>query len=202
MNDLFTEPEIAVFRDRQSNAETAIVALMSEGEFARARTIVGGLNAYFDYEDWRESREGFQMGLAMAGVDVKMVTVGLTPFLAWCRLTKTPASEHALEAFASTIGRFETPPEPVVLAIVDEPEFEAHSRDVAAFSAHCDYRQWSRDRRAARVEAEMSGQYVEELPISVSDFVEWSACVSQISEPSIDRYAQLLLEHFVRDRGV
>jgi hypothetical protein len=111
MNDFFTEPEIAVFRDRQTNAETAIIALVSEQEFARARTIISGLNAYFDYEDWRESREGFRMGLAMAGV------------------------------------------------------------------------------------------HVEGLAISVSDFVEWSACVSQISEPSIDRYAQLLLEHFDLDRG-
>jgi hypothetical protein len=48
MNDFFTEPEIAVFRDRQTNAETAIIALVSEQEFARARTIVPGLNAYFD----------------------------------------------------------------------------------------------------------------------------------------------------------
>src|ERR1700722_15858010 len=154
MNDFFTEPEIAVFRDRQTNAETAIIALVSEQEFARARTIVPGLNAYFDYEDWRESRDGFQIGLAMAGVDVKMVTVGLTPFLAWCRLNKTLASEQALEAFASTIALFETPPEPLVLAIVDEQEFVAHSRNVAAFSAHSDYRQWSRHRRALRVKAE------------------------------------------------
>jgi hypothetical protein len=201
MNDFFTEPEIAVFRDRQTNAETAIIALVSEQEFARARTIIPDLNAYFDYEDWRESREGFQIGLAMAGVDVTMVTVGLTRFLAWRRLTGAPASEEALDAFASTIGRFETPPERLVLAIADEREFAAHSRDVAAFSTHGDYRQWSRRGRATRVDLEMSGRYVEELAISVSDFVGWSACVSQISEPSIERYAQLLLENFVNGRS-
>ena len=148
MNDFFTEPEIAVFLDRRSKAETAIIALVGEAEFAQAQTLIPDLEAYFDYEDWRESRDGFQMGLAMAGVDVKMVTVGLTPFLTWRRLTGAPASEEALDAFASTIGRFEASPEPLALAIVDEREFEAHSRDVAAFSAHGGDRQWSRCPRA------------------------------------------------------
>jgi hypothetical protein len=199
MNDFVTEPEIAVFLDRRSKAETAIIALVAEAEFAQAQTLIPGLDAYFDHEDWRDSRDGFQMGLAMAGVDVKMVAVRLTPFLAWCRLTRTPPSEQALEAFATTTALYETPPEPLVLAIVDEQEFAAHSGDVAPFSAHCDYRQWSRHRRAVRIEAEMSGRVIEELPISVSDFVEWSVCVSPLCEPSIDHYAQLLLEYFVRD---
>ena len=197
MDNFIAEPEIAVFLDPRSQKETAIIALLAEEEFARAQTIVEGLDLYFDYDDWCDSREGFQMGLAMAGVDVKMVTVGLAPFLAWRRLTGTPASEQALDAFASTITLLEAPSEQLVLASVDEQEFEAHSCDVIAFSAHCDYRQWSRHRRAVRLEAEMSGQQVKELPISVGDFVEWSVCVSPISEPSIDRYAQLLLEHFV-----
>jgi hypothetical protein len=199
MNDFVTEPEIAVFLDRRSKAETAIIALVGEAEFAQAQTLIPDLEAYFDYEDWRDSRDGFQMGLAMAGVVVKMVTVRLTPFLAWRRLTGAPLSEQGLDAFASTIALYETPPEPLVLAIVDEQEFAAHSGDVALFSAHRDYRQWSRHRRAIRIEAEMSGRDIEELPICVGDFVEWSACVGPICEPSIDRYAQLLLEYFVRD---
>ena len=196
MNDFVTEPEIAVFLDRQSKRETAIIALVAEGEFARAQTLVSGLDAYFDYDDWRDAREGFQMGLAMAGVAAELVTVGLAPLLAWCRLTRTEASEQALEDFASTIALFRTPSEPLVLATVDEQEFEAFSREVVAFSAYCDYGQWSRHRRTIRLKAEASDQHVEELPISVGDFVEWSACVRPIGEPSIDGYAQLLLEHF------
>jgi hypothetical protein len=47
----------------------------------------------------------------------------------------------------------------------------------------------------------VSGQHVEKLAISVGDFSGWSDCVSQICEPSIDHCAQLLLEHFVNDRG-
>ena len=91
MDNFITEPEIAVFLDPRSQTETAIIALVAEEEFARAQTLMAGLDRYFDYDDWRDSREGFQMGLAMAGVDVKMVTVGLAPFLAWRRLTGTPA---------------------------------------------------------------------------------------------------------------
>ncbi len=154
MDDFITEPEIVVFLDRRSKAETAIIALLAEEEFARAQTIVPGLNAYFDYEDWRESREGFQIGLAMAGVDVKMVTIGLTPFLAWRRLTKAPANEQALDAFASTITLLEAPPEPIALAIVDEREFEAYICATSPFSAHGGDRQWSRCPRAIRIEAE------------------------------------------------
>jgi hypothetical protein len=199
MSDSDIDPGILTFVDRQSKAETAVIALVAKDEFAWAQIVVPDLNAYSDFGEWRESREGFQMGLAMAGVDVKMVPVALTPFLAWCRLTGTPPSERALEAFASTILRFRTPPEPIVLAVVREREFEAHSRGVAALSAHCDYRQWLRSRRVICANAATSGLDVEELPIVVGDFVEWSACVGQISEPSIDRYAQLALEHFARD---
>jgi hypothetical protein len=196
MSDSDIDPGILIFVDRHSKAETAVIALIAKHEFARARLVVPGLSVYSSYEEWRESREGFQMGLAMAGVDVKMVPVELTPFLAWCRLTGTPSSERALEAFASTILRFRTPPEPIVLAVVREQEFRAHSRGVAALSAHCDYWQWLRHRRAVHANAAASGLDVEELPILVGDFVEWSACVGQISEASIDRYAQLVLEHF------
>jgi hypothetical protein len=199
MSDSDIDPGILIFVDRQSKAETAVIALVAKDEFAWGQIVVPDLNAYSDYGEWRESREGFQMGLAMAGVDVRMVPIALTPFLAWCRLTGTAPDERALDAFASTILRFRTPPEPTVLAVVREQEFEAHSRNVAALSGYCDYQQWLRHRRAIRANAAASGLDVEELPILVDDFIEWSACVSQISESSIDRYAQLVLEHFACD---
>jgi len=201
MSDSDIDPGIRIFADRQSQAETAIIALIAKDEFAWARILIPDLNAYSDYEDWRESREGFQMGLAMAGVDVKMAPIALTPFLIWSRLTGTPPSERALDAFASTILLFRTSPEPIVFAVIGEQEFEAHSHDVAAFSVHYDYRQWLRHRRAVHAKAAMSGRHIEELPISVSDFAAWSACVADICEPSINRYAHLLLEHLACDFG-
>jgi hypothetical protein len=199
MNDFDVDRGILVFVDRQSKAETAVIALITEDEFARAQTIMPDLNLYSGYEEWCECREGFQMGLAMAGVDVKMVNVALTPFLAWCRLTGTPPDERALEAFATTILQFQVSPKPIVLAFVGQKEFEAHWRDIPAFSAHCGYQQWLRHRRAIGVKAAASGLHVEELPVPVDGFVEWSACLSAIFEPSIDRYAQLMLEHLACD---
>jgi hypothetical protein len=196
MSDSDLDPGILIFVDRRTKAETAVIALVAKKEFARAQTVIPDLSAYSDYEEWRESREGFQMGLAMAGVDVKMVRVALAPFLAWRRLTGTSLDERGLDAFASTILTFRTSPEPTVLAIVGKQEFEARSRDVAALSTYCDYQQWLSHRRAIRAESDRSGQYVEELPILIDDFIAWSTCVGQISDASIDRYAQLVLEHF------
>ena len=199
MRDSGADTGILTFFDRRSKAETAVIALLAKDEFAWAQIVVPDLNAYFDYGEWRESREGFQMGLAMAGVDVKMVPVALTPFLAWHRLTGTPPNERALDAFASAILRFRTPPEPMVLAVVRKQEFETRSRDIAALSGYRDYRHWLRHRQAIRAYAARSGLDVEELPIIIDDFVEWRACVGQISESSIDRYAQLALEYFACD---
>jgi hypothetical protein len=196
MNDSDAEAGIRIFVDRQTKAETAVIALIAEAEFARAQIAAPDLAIYSDYADWRESREGFQIGLAMAGVEVKMVPVALKPFLAWCRLTGIAPDARALDAFASTILLFRTPPEPTVLAFVGEPEFAAHSRNVSALST---YQQWLRHRQTIRVKAAMSGLRVEELPIPLDDFVEWSACIGQMCETSIDRYAQLLLEHFAYD---
>lgn len=199
MSDSGIDQGIRIFADWRSQAETAVIGLIAEGEFAWAQIVAPDLNVYFDYEDWRDSREGFQMGLAMAGVDVKMVPVALAPFLAWCRLTETSPDERALDAFAATILRFRASPGPTVLAVVSEQEFEEHLRDVAAFSTYCGYRQWSRHRQAVHVKAAASGLHIEELPIPVDAFVEWSACVGPMFEPSIDRYAQLILEHLACD---
>jgi hypothetical protein len=199
MNDSTLDPGILVFVDRQTKAETAVIAILAEDEFKRAQTIFPELSAYRGFEEWRESREGLQMGLAMAGVAAKMVPVFLAPFLAWRRLTRTAPTERALDAFASTILPFRSAPEPVVLAVVSEQQFAAYSRNVAALSPYRDYRQWLRHRRALRARAATSGLPIEELPILIGDFVDWSACLGQSYASSIDRYAHLMLEHFADD---
>jgi hypothetical protein len=195
---------IPVFVDPTSNVESAIVALIDGNEFAWAQIVISELNDYCDFEDWLLSREGFQMGLAMAGVEVKTLSIALTPFLAWCRVTGAAPSERALDDFALTVSLFRGSPEPTVLAVVRKYEFEAHARDVAALSAYGDYERWVRHRRAIRARALESGVRIEELPILIGDFVKWSACADQFSESSnwsIDRYAQLALEYFSADFG-
>jgi hypothetical protein len=196
MSDADIDPGILIFLDRRSNAQTAAVALIAEDEFARAQTIAPDLKGYSGYEEWRDSRESLQIGLSMAGVDAKLVPVALGPFLIWCRLTGTSPGERPLNAFASAILRFRTPPEPTVLAIIREQEFETHSRNVPALSEHGDYQQWLRHRQAIYAK---TATRVEELPILIDGFTEWSACVNWISEPSIDRYAQLTLEYLAEE---
>ncbi len=195
------DPGILTSVDRHSMAEIAVIALLNKDEFAQARTVVADLNVYSDYREWLESREGFQMGLAMAGVEVKMVPVVLPQFLAWRRLTGAPPTERALNAFASAIFHLRTPPKPMALATIREQGFEARSRNVAAPSADSDYPEWLRRRKAIRLEAVMLGRHVEELPILGGDFGAGSVCVSQFCEASIDSYAQLALEYLADDFG-
>jgi hypothetical protein len=95
-----SEPALSIFVDGLSEADVSVIALVSEGEFASARKAIPEWSEYPNYEEWRDSREGFQIGLAMAGVEVRMVPVALPMFLEWCRDTKTPASAGALETFA------------------------------------------------------------------------------------------------------
>jgi hypothetical protein len=193
---------IPVFVDPTSSAESAVVALIDKDEFAWAQIVISGLNDYSDYEEWLHSREGFEMGLLMAGVATKMLPVALMPFLAWCRVTGAPPTESALDDFARMVVLFRVPPEPAVVAVVNKQEFEAHARDVAALSAFGDYEGWVRHRRALRAQAINAGLRVEELPILIGDFVKWSACADQFSgesSRSVDRYAHLALEYFSSD---
>src|SRR5579863_8421823 len=122
----------SIFIDAQSKAHTAIMAMISEEEFAWAQIVLPDLGAYPDYQDWLDCREGFQMGLAMAGVEVRLVDVALTPFLAWCRLTKTDPSERALDAFASMLLIFRRKPTDVTLAVVRRDEFNVHAGSIDA----------------------------------------------------------------------
>lgn len=199
MGNFQIHPSIDTFIDHKSKVETAVIGLLAKEEFVSAQDVVMGLRVYGDYQEWCESCEGFQIGLTMAGVEVKLAPVTLTPFLAWCRITQTPLTERALNAFASIVLFFQTSTKPLVLAVVPEKEFDAGSLTVAEFSQHCDYRQWLMYRQMVREQAAKSGARIEEISIVVCDFVAWSACVGRTYEPSIDRFALLTLERLVHD---
>jgi hypothetical protein len=95
-----SEPALRIFGDGLSKADISVIALVAEDEFASAQAMIPEWRGYPSYEEWRDSREGYQMGLSMAGVEVRMVPVKLTRFLAWCRDTKTPSTADAMETFA------------------------------------------------------------------------------------------------------
>ena len=190
---------IPVFLDPDSRSKSAAVALLDRDEFAWAQIVVPSLNAYCDYDEWRDCREGFEAGLAMAGVEAHPVAVAITPFLAWVRTTGAEPTEQALDEFAMTVFLLRASPAPTALAVVSQQDFEDHSRKAPAFAAFGDYERWLRHRRKARARAIRSGQRVVELSIHLGDFLEWSACVGQFSDVSshaLDRYAQLTLEYF------
>jgi hypothetical protein len=97
---MISEPALNIFVDGLSKADISVIALVAEDEFTSARYVIPEWREYSCYEEWLDSREGFQMGLTMAGVEVRMVPVALSSFLGWCRDTKTQSCAGALETFA------------------------------------------------------------------------------------------------------
>jgi hypothetical protein len=97
---MISESPIGIFVDALSKADISVIALVAEDEFALARVTIPEWSEFSSYEEWLDSREGFQMGLTMAGVDVRMVPIVLSAFLVWCRHTQTQSSAGALETFA------------------------------------------------------------------------------------------------------
>lgn len=200
MNDAGQVYGIPLFADEQSNAQAGVMAALSEREFGWAQVIIPDLSGYHDYADWLDRREGFQIGLAMAGVEVGTIPVALAPFLAWCRLTQTQPSERALDAFASTLFFFREPPTPRALPMVREDEFLSHAQTVEAFAPYDSFAHWRRHRAARHANMLKAGVRVEALPIKVSDFVEWSRCLGEsTSEARLDAYATLVLEFLLQD---
>jgi hypothetical protein len=96
-----------VFLDYLSKTEVAVIALIAEDEFAWAQAAIPELSDYHDYKAWREILEGYEAGLGMAGVEVRIVPVTVASFLEWCRRTKTTPSERSLETFAEQRCRLE-----------------------------------------------------------------------------------------------
>jgi hypothetical protein len=112
------EPALRTFGDGLSKGDIFVIALVAEDEFASAREAICEWRIYSTYEDWLDSRRGYQMGLAFAGVEVRMVPIALSPFLAWCRDSQTPSSADALETFAGlTCALSPKPDRPLAVAI-------------------------------------------------------------------------------------
>jgi hypothetical protein len=202
VEDIDLEARIPTFVDPQTRAHVGVIAILSEEEFAWAQIVIPDLSSFLGYDDWLDCREGFEIGLAMAGVDVKKVSVILSPYLAWCRLTGAQPSERSLDAFASMLLFLRKHPESIALAVVREEEFVAHAEAVDAFTSHVDFEHWKSHRAAVQKSMSDTGVQIEPLPVNIEDFVEWGRCIrTQTSEAILDRYAELVLE-FLRDAEI
>jgi hypothetical protein len=194
------EPKMSAFVDRKTRAQSAVIGLVAEREFERARIAIAELAAYPSYRDWLDAREGLQIGLSMAGVDAATVCVSLSSFLQWRGLAGASSDERALDAFAALASTVRGADALRVVAVVGAFDFATHPDEVAAFAGRRDYRAWLRHRWAILAQAIADGQHVEELPIRLERFGQWCACVGQsASEAALDRYAQLLLEHLTSE---
>jgi hypothetical protein len=201
MEDIELEARIPTFVDPQTRAHVGVIAVLSEQEFAWAQIVIPDLGSYLGFEDWLDCRDGFEIGLAMAGVDVRKISVVLSPYLAWCRLTGAQPSERSLDAFASILLFLRKHPTPVALAVVREDEFLSHAQAVDAFTPHINFEHWKTHRAAVQKSMSDVGVRIEPLPVNIKDFVEWGRCVrTPTSEAVLDSYADLVLE-FLREEA-
>jgi hypothetical protein len=129
-------PRIDILVDFRTHVETAVIGLFAEDEFGRAQIAIPDLRAHAEYEDWLDCREGFQMGLAMAGVDAKLVCVPLAQFLAWRRRAAAPLGERSLDAFAAMLWRQQDASKAATFACVPRCDFESHIDGIADFGPH------------------------------------------------------------------
>jgi hypothetical protein len=188
------------FPNVPSQGGAVSMAVISEEEFAWAQVVVPDLAYHLGYQDWLDCREGFQIGLAMAGVEVKTIEVVLSPFLAWCRLTDSAPSERALDLFASAVLMMRAPPSPFVLAVVRQEDFNAHAHDVGAFVRHVSFDRWRLHRARIAEKLKESGGRVEELPVRIEDFIEWSKCLGEKTDETVlDIYATLVMEYLATE---
>jgi hypothetical protein len=199
MNISKTEPKnVAVF-DCGTGARKPAIGLVCQAEFAAAQGAIADLTGYCDYEDWLDTRQGFQMGLAMAGVDVTPVFVGLSSFLKWCALTGIESTERALDEFAGVAMAARSSSGLRVFGEFREIDF-ARGVPGDTFADDGDSREQVHARRATRADAAFAGSQVQTLPVRRDGFVDWCICIGlRPSAAALDRYAQLLLEELTDD---
>lgn len=198
MQDLGLQSEGPNVVSHAQPASTAI-GLFDAADFDHAQSQIPDLAAYSDYEDWRDAREGLQMGLAMAGVEAALVPVRLESFLKWTALAGRTSDEAALDAFAR-LALAITSQQCRLFAVIGEADFLRHQGPARVAFGQAGYEHWRRHRSRVRASALKAGLDVEDQPIRLGDFLEWSACIGQAgSEPALDRYARLLAEHLLND---
>ena len=85
-------------------SESVIVGILDATDFEVARPLMPELQTYADYSDWLDLRQGAQIGLAMAGIDARVVTVDFQRFVSWCESCRVDPTELALDVYARMVA--------------------------------------------------------------------------------------------------
>ena len=85
------------------------VGILDAAGFDAARSLMPELQRYADYSDWLDVREGVQVGLAMAGVLVRIVRIDLDRFVSWCEAAGLSPTESTLDDYAMALGQIANP---------------------------------------------------------------------------------------------
>jgi hypothetical protein len=85
-------------RTEPASQVQAMIAVVTEDDFERARARLHELAEYSDYEDYRLSRESLQIGLEMAGVETTMLPFRLSTLLEWRKMSEPFPGESGLAA--------------------------------------------------------------------------------------------------------
>ena len=92
----------------QDPSRPAIIGILDAIDFAAARWLMPELQTYADYSDWLDLREGAQIGLAMAGVDARIVPVDFQRFISWCVDCRVDLTKSALDLYGRMVAEFAT----------------------------------------------------------------------------------------------
>jgi hypothetical protein len=91
-----------------SHLTFAIIGVVAESEFKKARTTINEFAQYCDYEDYLSMRESLQVGLAMAGVHPTILYFSHSALLLWREINaKPPGDVHDLWIGTMTSLSFE-----------------------------------------------------------------------------------------------
>ncbi len=81
------------------------LAIIKPEEFPLAQLSIFDLRDYSDYEEWVETQESRQFGLAIAGVEARRIPIELGAFLDWCQQTLQRPNSTALDKYAALVAR-------------------------------------------------------------------------------------------------
>jgi hypothetical protein len=70
----------------EGNQQIAIIGVLSEDDFERARMTMPEFSGYLDYENYYLERESLQLGLSLAGFSAVMLPFELSSLLEWRKL--------------------------------------------------------------------------------------------------------------------